>query len=284
MSLHVIIYIIIIIMSSRRQRVVKKSSEPQLTASTTSTVTNDHVVPIKVHETSTPSVYKKGNKMAELKSEKSKHNKHDNHLNTDLSVSSKTNNKKSIIDTVESETEELSTESASVFLSPVVSSVNVPNELEKEMKFKGALTCLREQIQRQTQSLKELKVSLRKLETSYDHDMSKAVKLRRKRRNGEEKPTGFIKQIPLSKELAELIGEKENVMMAMPEYTSKFFEMMKSNNLLYDGDGRVFRANDKIKKVFSLPDSVNESVSHRDKNGFNLYNLQTHISRLNKLK
>jgi hypothetical protein len=160
--------------------------------------------------------------------------------------------------------------------------LGVSEELEKELKFKVTLNELREKINGQTQTLKDLKTSLRRLETSYDHDMNKAVKLRRKRRNGDDKPTGFIKQIALSKDLADLIGEKENTMMAMPEYTRKFFKMLKDNNLLYDGDGRVFRANDKIKKVFGLPDSVNDSTNHRDETGFNLYNLQKHISKVNK--
>jgi hypothetical protein len=158
----------------------------------------------------------------------------------------------------------------------------IPNELEKELKFKESLNVFRTEITNYSKQLKEMKLHLKKLELAYDHDIAKSLKMRpkNKRRNADD-PTGFIKQIALSKELAELIGEQEKTMMSMPEYTKKFFKMMKEQKLLYEGDGRVFRANDRIKKVFSLPDKVNESTNYRDKEGFNLYNLQTYISKVN---
>lgn len=158
----------------------------------------------------------------------------------------------------------------------------IPDELEKELKFKESLNAFRTEITNYSKQLKEMKTHLRKLELAYDHDITKSLKMRpkNKRRNADD-PTGFIKQIALSKELAELIGEEEKTMMSMPEYTKKFFKMMKEQKLLYEGDGRVFRANDRIKKVFNLPEKVNESTNYRDKEGFNLYNLQTYISKVN---
>ena len=158
----------------------------------------------------------------------------------------------------------------------------IPDELAKELKFRGDLTLLRREIGNYSKQLKDMKSLLRKLEVSYEHDIVKTLKLRPKpkRRNADD-PTGFIKQIALSKELAELIGEEEKTMMSMPEYTKEFFRMMKEQKLLYEGDGRVFRANDRIKKVFNLPENVNESTNYRDKEGFNLYNLQSYISKVN---
>lgn len=154
-------------------------------------------------------------------------------------------------------------------------------ELEKELKFKETLNLLKTEIANYSKQLKELKSHLKKLELSYDHDIAKTLKMKPKHKRKSNDATGFIKQIALNKDLAELIGEQENTMMSMPEYTKKFFKMMKDHKLLYEGDKRIFRTNDRIKKVFNLPDNVNESINYRDKEGFNLYNLQTYISKVN---
>jgi len=149
------------------------------------------------------------------------------------------------------------------------------------LKFKTALLELRNEITNQTKVLKDLKVGVRKLETSYQHDINRAVLTKRKK-NGPTKATGFIKELKLSKELADLIGENEGTMISMPAYTKRFYQMLKTEQLLYEKDGRVLRANDQIKKAFNLPDSVNSSTDFRDTNGFNFYTLQKHIATVNK--
>ncbi|AYV84437.1 MAG: hypothetical protein Hyperionvirus25_23 [Hyperionvirus sp.] len=153
--------------------------------------------------------------------------------------------------------------------------------LETELKFKTALTELRNEITNQTKVLKDLKTGIKKLEASYQYDMNKAMKAKRKR-NGPVKATGFVKELSLPKDLAELIDVPEGTKISMPTYTKKFYEMLKANNLFYEQDGRVLRANDQIKRVFKLPDSVNESTDYKDKNGFNFYTLQKHIAAVNK--
>ena len=153
--------------------------------------------------------------------------------------------------------------------------------LEAELKFKSALTDLRNKVSSQTEVLKNLKSCIKKVETSYQQDMNKALKAKRKR-SGPVKATGFVKELNLAKDLAELIGVPEGTKISMPTYTKKFYEMLKANNLFYEQDGRVLRANEEIKRVFKLPDSVNESTDYRDKNGFNFYTLQKHIAAVNK--
>jgi hypothetical protein len=152
---------------------------------------------------------------------------------------------------------------------------------EKKLKFKLALTVLKTKIALSDELNKEIRHGIKKLELLYDQDICKAYKTKRIRKHTTNTDIGFIKKSPMSKELMELIGEDENTMMSIPEYTSKFFDMLEENNLLYQKDKRIFRANDKLIKLFGLPENVNESVDHRDKNGFNLYNLQTYISKVN---
>ena len=158
---------------------------------------------------------------------------------------------------------------------------NVPEELEHELKFKTALDGLKTEVNNQTKVLKDLKLNIKKLESSYQHDINKAVKVK-KRKAGPNKPTGFVKELELVKELADLINVPEGTKISMPTYTKKFYEMLKREHLYYENDGRVLRANDQIKKVFNLPDSVNDSTDYKDKNGFNFYTLQKHIASVNK--
>jgi hypothetical protein len=157
----------------------------------------------------------------------------------------------------------------------------LPVELESELKFKNELQHLRDEVVRQTSALKSLKLSLKKLESSYNSDINRVYKSRR-RKTGPLKPTGFVKALALPKDLAELINVSAGTEMSMPEYTKRFYRMLQEKGLLYDKDGRVLRADKKIMKVFGLDKKVNESTDYRDKEGFNFFTLQKHIARVNK--
>ncbi|AYV80840.1 MAG: hypothetical protein Harvfovirus8_1, partial [Harvfovirus sp.] len=148
---------------------------------------------------------------------------------------SKSQNKKpeTVVPPVESETSQ----------SPVSESKSKRNfidTLETELKFKTALTELRNELSSQTKVLKDLKSGIKKLEASYQYDMNKAMKAKRKR-TSPVKATGFVKELSLPKDLADLIGVPEGTKISMPTYTKKFYEMLKANNLFYEEDGRVLR-------------------------------------------
>ncbi len=150
-----------------------------------------------------------------------------------------------------------------------------------ENRFRRALSELRTELETQQRSVKDFRGYIKKLESAYQFDLSRASKMR-KRKTSQVKPTGFVKELELPKELADLIGADVGTRLSMPSYTKKFYEMLKQNKLFYEKDGRVLRANAEIKRVFNLPDSVNESTDYKDKNGFNFYTLQKHIAAVNK--
>jgi hypothetical protein len=161
------------------------------------------------------------------------------------------------------------------------SAVASPVPDSSENRFRRALSELRTELETQQRSVKDFRGYIKKLESAYQFDLSRASK-HRKRKTSQVKPTGFVKELELPKELADLIGVEVGTRLSMPSYTKKFYEMLKQNKLFYEKDGRVLRANAEIKRVFNLPDSVNESVDYKDKNGFNFYNLQNHIAAVNK--
>ena len=66
--------------------------------------------------------------------------------------------------------------------------------------------------------------------------------------------------------------------MTVPELTKKFLEVVRTKNLVYYNDCRVFRPNAELKKIFNLPDSVDTSILYTDPNGFNFTTLQKYFT------
>jgi chromatin remodeling complex protein RSC6 len=156
----------------------------------------------------------------------------------------------------------------------------VTAELESELTFLAALTEMKDEVERANKMNKELRNKLNKLEATYRHDLTRALKSRKQKKDN--KPTGFVKKSVIPADLLKLVNEKPGVEMSMPEYTRKLYAEIKKRNLFYEDDRRVFRADDQFKKIFGLKDSVNESTNYKDKNGFNFSTLQYHISQVTK--
>jgi chromatin remodeling complex protein RSC6 len=149
------------------------------------------------------------------------------------------------------------------------------------LKFITSLSDMKCKISEQSKMLKEMKNDIKKLEDNYYHDLNTVLKQKSKR-TGNYKPVGFVKKIPWPKELAELINKEEGCVYSTPEYTKELYKILKQENLLYENDNRIFRANDKFIQVFNLDKYVNESTNFKDSNGFNFSTLQSHISKAYK--
>ena len=67
--------------------------------------------------------------------------------------------------------------------------------------------------------------------------------------------------------------------MSRPEFTKNFYKTLISKNLIYEKDKRILRVDDQISKILNIPMSVNNSIDHKDKNGFNFYNVQKYIAK-----
>ena len=164
----------------------------------------------------------------------------------------------------------------------LVQSSGSPVEVVPEQKFRKVINDLKEEMDTQMKVLKDIRTNLKKLESSYQYDLNHATRHSKKKKLSVTKPSGFVKELELSGELAGLIGVEAGTRLSMPTYTKKFYEMLKANNLFYEKDGRVLRANAEIMRVFKLPASVNESTNYKDKEGFNFYTLQKHIASVNR--
>jgi chromatin remodeling complex protein RSC6 len=152
---------------------------------------------------------------------------------------------------------------------------------DTESKFVSIFQLVQAELKELKTKCSSLTVTLKKLEVSHHQDIRQAKKHKQKR--GPHKPTGFAKPQLVPDKLAKFIGVKSGSELTGPEITSAVWKQLKSRNLTYEKDKRVFRTNKEVSAVFNVPVTVNTSVDHRDENGFNFCNLQTYIAHaLNK--
>lgn len=147
---------------------------------------------------------------------------------------------------------------------------------EVQMKFLEQFALLQEEFKRLKECLQNAGSTLKKLESTYTHDIKKTKKHKQKR-NGPHKPTGFAKPQVVPDKLAKFIGVKSGTQLTGPDVTSRVWKQLKEKNLTFEDDNRVFRTNKEVSEIFSVPQSVNKSTNHKDKNGFNFCNLQKYI-------
>ena len=145
-------------------------------------------------------------------------------------------------------------------------------------KFESQFALIQNEIKVMREGLQVLNTNLRKLESAYKHDIKK-VRRHKQKRNGPHEPTGFAKPQTVPDKLAKFIGVKPGTELTGPAITSKVWAQMKERNLTFKDDKRVFRTNKEVRDLFGVPESVDKSTDHKDKNGFNFCNLQKYIAK-----
>jgi chromatin remodeling complex protein RSC6 len=148
---------------------------------------------------------------------------------------------------------------------------------ESESKFDTLFKLVQSELKDIKDRQSGLTLTLRKMESAHRAEI-KSVRKHKQKRNGLHKPTGFAKPQVVPEKLAKFIGVKGGSELTGPEITSAVWKQLKSRNLTYENDKRVFRTNKEVSALFNVPVTVNTSVDHRDENGFNFCNLQTYIA------
>lgn len=164
-----------------------------------------------------------------------------------------------------------------VQVAPVVQQTESQNAGESESKFDTLFRAVQAELKDIKDRQSGLTLTLRKLESAHRAEI-KSVRKHKQKRNGTHKPTGFAKPQVVPEKLAKFIGVRGGAELTGPEITSAVWKQLKSRNLTYENDKRVFRTNKEVSALFNVPASVNNSVDHRDENGFNFCNLQTYIA------
>jgi chromatin remodeling complex protein RSC6 len=158
-----------------------------------------------------------------------------------------------------------------------VAPVETQNADDTESKFASIFQTVQTELKELKDRCSSLTLTLRKLEGAHRQDIKK-VRKHKQKRNGQHKPTGFAKPQLVPDKLAKFICVKSGSELTGPEITSAVWKQLKSRNLTYEKDKRVFRTNKEVSALFNVPATVNTSVDHRDEHGFNFCNLQTYIA------
>ena len=138
------------------------------------------------------------------------------------------------------------------------------------VKYNSLLDTINENFKNQRELMKQLLISYKK-ETKNNKKNKKNIV---KRNN-----TGFTKSSVIPEQLSRILNLPKETQMSRTQVTKLFFQLLKSKGLHYKKDKRVFRADEQIRDLFGLPESVNKSINCKDKEGFNIFNLQTYIKR-----
>lgn len=109
----------------------------------------------------------------------------------------------------------------------------------------GQLNALRTQIT-------SLSTHLRTLRARADREIRAAQKANKKRKATNRKPSGFVKPMPISDELASFLGEKTGTELARTQVTKRIVAYIREHKLNDPQNGRRILADSKLRKLLKL--------------------------------
>lgn len=109
-------------------------------------------------------------------------------------------------------------------------------------------------LQQVTQLMSSLRTEFRALEKKANREMKAAQKAsaKRKRKQGNRSPSGFVKPTKISNELAEFLKKPKGAEMARTEVTREINSYIRANNLQDKANGRKINADPKLSKLLKL--------------------------------
>ena len=97
-----------------------------------------------------------------------------------------------------------------------------------------------------------LTAQVRALRARSEREIKSAQKAARKRRSTGRKASGFVKPALISDELASFLGRPKGTEMARTEVTKEINKYIVSHNLQDKNNGRIIRADAKLRKLLRL--------------------------------
>ena len=147
--------------------------------------------------------------------------------------------------------------SSNVVAAPVENVVESVTETP-EVAVLESVTKLQEfgaKIQQLTGILSALKQDFKTLDKVVAREMKALQKNSKKRKaNSNRQPSGFVKPTRISSDLAKFLGRDEGVEMARTEVSKEINQYIRANSLQDKTNGRIIKADAKLKKLLNLGD------------------------------
>ena len=108
-------------------------------------------------------------------------------------------------------------------------------------------------LQNMTQLITSLKTEYRALEKKWLREIKQSQKVaKKKRKNGNRAPSGFVKPTRISDELANFLGVQQGVEMARTDVTKEITNYIRQNKLQDKDNGRKINPDAKLKSLLNL--------------------------------
>ena len=109
-------------------------------------------------------------------------------------------------------------------------------------------------LQKMTQMMSTLRTEFKVLEKKANRELKIAQKAneKRKRKQGNRSPSGFVKPTKISTHLATFLNKPSDVMMARTDVTREINAYIRANNLQDKDNGRKINADSKLSKLLDL--------------------------------
>jgi hypothetical protein len=135
--------------------------------------------------------------------------------------------------------------------------VVVPEEIPPQAVLVDDFAELTASIQLVQQACSAIRARVRALEKRAARELKNALKLgaKRRRRQGNRQPSGFVKPALISNELAAFLGKEKGTEMARTAVTREINSYIRSNDLQDKANGRKINPDPSLKALLQLTDA-----------------------------
>lgn len=145
----------------------------------------------------------------------------------------------------------------------------VVEEKEEENNLMEVSAVFFSKLQQLTTMLTQIKSEYRALEKKWVREVKQSQKAaKKKRKNGNRAPSGFVKAARISDDLADFLGVAKGVEMARTDVTKEITAYVKEHGLQDKDNGRQINPDSKLKKLLRL--KAEDTLSY--------FNLQKYMS------
>jgi chromatin remodeling complex protein RSC6 len=142
------------------------------------------------------------------------------------------------------------------------------NKTDSDDSFASLHKSMVDDIENTFHSLKYIKSNMKELDRLY-YIQTKKLNSYEKQKKKKEMKSKIRKASPVPKDICQMLGLTDDILLPRVEITKKIYEYIKTNNLQDESDKRIIKPNEELKKVFNL--STDEEVS--------FLNIQTYIKK-----